>query len=84
MGCRLGAAGSIEMRALSDDVPARTNVHEFGQLKADPLLRQRSSVTSLTPQRVDKLLLVEMNDFHLGLLPTELAGVHEGTVPPAR
>jgi hypothetical protein len=23
-----------------------------------------------------------MNDFHLGLLPNELAGVHEGAVPP--
>jgi hypothetical protein len=24
-----------------------------------------------------------VNDFHLGLLPNELAGVHEGAVPPA-
>lgn len=29
-----------------------------------------------------QLLLVEVNDFHLGLLPNELAGVHEGAVPP--
>lgn len=27
-----------------------------------------------------QLLLVEMNDFHLGLLPNELAGVHDGAV----
>jgi hypothetical protein len=28
------------------------------------------------------LLLIELNDVHLGLLPNELAGVHEGAVPP--
>jgi hypothetical protein len=30
-----------------------------------------------------QLFLVEVNDFHLGLLPNELAGVHEGAVPSA-
>ena len=30
-----------------------------------------------------QLFLVEMNDFHFGLLPNELAGVHEGAVPPS-
>lgn len=30
-----------------------------------------------------ELLLVEVGDVHLGLLPNELAGVHEGAVPPA-
>src|SRR5690606_10728644 len=30
-----------------------------------------------------QLLLVEVNDVHLGLLPHELAGVHEGAVRPA-
>ena len=30
-----------------------------------------------------QLFLVEVNDFHLGLLPNELAGVHEGAVPRA-
>ena len=30
-----------------------------------------------------QLFLVEVNDFHLGLLPNELAGVHEGAVPHA-
>ena len=30
-----------------------------------------------------QLFLVQVNDFHLGLLPNELAGVHEGAVPPA-
>ena len=29
-----------------------------------------------------ELLLVEVGDVHLGLLPNELAGVHEGAVPP--
>ena len=28
-----------------------------------------------------QLFLVEVNDFHLGLLPNELAGVHERAVP---
>ena len=28
-----------------------------------------------------QLFLVEVNDFHFGLLPNELAGVHEGAVP---
>jgi hypothetical protein len=28
-----------------------------------------------------QLLLIEVSDFHLGLLPNELAGVHEGAVP---
>ena len=28
-----------------------------------------------------QLLLVEVNSLHLGLLPNELAGVHEGAVP---
>ena len=35
-----------------------------------------------TPAR-GQLFLIEMNDFHLGLLPNELAGVHEGAVPVA-
>lgn len=30
-----------------------------------------------------QLFLVEVNDFHFGLLPNELAGVHEGAVPLA-
>ena len=29
-----------------------------------------------------QLFLVEVNDVHLGLLPNELAGVHEGAVQP--
>jgi len=28
-----------------------------------------------------QLFLVEVHDFHFGLLPNELAGVHEGAVP---
>ena len=28
-----------------------------------------------------QLFLVEVSDFHFGLLPNELAGVHEGAVP---
>src|SRR5690606_4031891 len=28
-----------------------------------------------------QLFLIEVNDFHFGLLPNELAGVHEGAVP---
>ena len=30
-----------------------------------------------------QLFLIEVNDFHFGLLPNELAGVHEGAVPLA-
>ena len=30
-----------------------------------------------------QLFLVEVNDFQFGLLPNELAGVHEGAVPPS-
>jgi hypothetical protein len=30
-----------------------------------------------------ELALIEVHDFHLGLLPNELAGVHEGAVPPS-
>lgn len=29
-----------------------------------------------------QVFLVEVNDVHLGLRPNELAGVHEGAVPP--
>lgn len=29
-----------------------------------------------------ELAFIEVHDFHLGLLPNELAGVHEGVVPP--
>lgn len=31
-------------------------------------------------QRAAQLLLIEVNDVHLDLLPNELAGVHEGAV----
>jgi hypothetical protein len=30
-----------------------------------------------------QLFLIEVNDFHLGLLPNELVGVHERAVPRA-
>ena len=30
-----------------------------------------------------QLLLIEVRDFHLGFLPNELTGVHEGAVAPA-
>src|SRR3990167_1798496 len=30
-----------------------------------------------------ELALIEVNNFHFGLLANELAGVHEGAVPPA-
>ena len=30
-----------------------------------------------------QLLLIEVSNFHLGLLPNALAGVHEGAVAPA-
>jgi hypothetical protein len=30
-----------------------------------------------------ELTLIEVHDFHLGLLPNELAGGHEGAVPPS-
>jgi hypothetical protein len=79
-------AQQIDVEALTTTPPVRVvTAIEDGSLDSArlPALRQRYMVASLMLQRAVKLLLVEVSDFHLGLLPNELAGVNEGVVPSA-
>lgn len=68
----------------SVDLALEDAAAQLQELRPDPLTAPaRKSSLADTPAG-GQLLLVEMNDFHLGLLPNELAGVHEGAVPPDR
>jgi hypothetical protein len=64
------------------DLPVEHPAAELQELGPDPLAAPAFQGGFADTPAGGQLLLIEVSDFHLGLLPNELAGVHEGAVPP--
>lgn len=64
------------------DLAVEDTAAEFQELGPDPLAAPALQRGLANVPPCGQLSLVKMNDFHLGLLPNELAGVHEGAVWP--
>jgi excisionase family DNA binding protein len=68
---------------LDVDLPVEHPAAELQELGPDPLAAPAFQGGLADAPASGQLFLIEVSDFHLGLLPNELAGVHEGAVPHA-
>lgn len=67
---------------LNVGLPVEHAPAELQKLGADPCAAPAFQGGLTDTPANSQLFLIEMSDFHLGLLPHELAGVHEGAVRP--
>jgi hypothetical protein len=65
------------------DLPVEHPATELQELGPEPLAAPALQGGLADASSGGQLFLIEVNDFHLGLRPNELAGVHEGAVRPA-
>ena len=89
-GTDLGRGGLRRCRqarllvGLDVDLSVEHPAAELQELGPDPLAASALQGGLADAPAGGQLFLIEVSDFHLGLLPNELAGVHEGAVRPGR
>src|SRR5690606_18946178 len=62
-------------------VPCSATIQAFHEFRPDAFAAPALKAGLAEMPAGGQLFLIEVSDFHLGLLPNELAGVHEGAVP---